>query len=104
MRRAIVLTGLALACGAAPLRAEPDTAQYAPAQLEVAQAQLEQAQVALAQHDYAAARRLAAQAQLDARLAWSMTESPFLRRAAVELNRRAERLRRRGLLAAGASP
>ena len=63
---------------------------------------LEQARTALAAHDFAKAMRLAAQASLDARLAWSMTDSPALRRAATEVNRQAEGLRSRGLLA-GAS-
>jgi hypothetical protein len=42
--------------------------------------------------DYALARQLAAQAHLDARLAWGMTESPFLRREAIEVVRQADRL------------
>jgi hypothetical protein len=83
-------------------RADPAVAQFAGAQLTMAEAALEQARAALQAHDYALARRLAAQAALDARLAWSMTPSDSLRRAAVEVNRRAERMRWRGLVAAGA--
>jgi hypothetical protein len=83
-------------------RADPAVAQFAGAQLAMAEAALEQARAALQAHDYALVRRLAAQATLDARLAWSMTGSEPLRRAAVEVNRRAERLRWRGLVAAGA--
>jgi hypothetical protein len=52
--------------------------------------------------DYALARQLAAQAHLDARLAWGMTESPFLRREAGEIARRAERVRAQGALSASA--
>jgi hypothetical protein len=69
----------------------------------MAEAALEQAQHALQAHDYAAARRFAAQAALDARLAWSMSASARLRRAAAEVSRRAERLRWRGVAAAGAA-
>ena len=84
------------------LYADPATAPYAGTQLRVAEETLEQATAALAVHNYAKALQLAAQASLDARLAWSMTDSQVLRRAAVEVNRRAERLRSRSLIA-GAS-
>ena len=83
-------------------RADPAVAQFAGAQLGMAEAALEQARAALKAHDYALARRLAAQAALDARLAWRMSSSEALRRAAVEVNRRADRVRWRGLVAAGA--
>jgi hypothetical protein len=83
------------------LHAEPPVAQFAGAQLRMAEAALEQARAALQARDYPAARQLAAQAGLDARLAWGMSESNALRRAAVEVNRQAERLRWRGLVAAG---
>lgn len=88
----------------ADARAEPPVAQFAGAQLSMAEAALERARAALEVHDYALARRLAAQAGLDARLAWGMTSSQALRHAAVEVNRRAERLRWRGLAAAGGGP
>ena len=93
---ALILLG---ACSV--LRAEPPTAQFAGAQLRVAEAALDQARAALQARDYPAARQLAAQAGLDARLAWGMSESNVVRRAAVEVNRQAERLRWRGLVAAG---
>jgi hypothetical protein len=67
----------------------------------MADAALEQARAALETHDYAMVQRLAAQASLDARLAWGMADSDAVRRAAIEVNRRAERLRSRGVLAAG---
>ena len=66
----------------------------------MADAALEQARAALETHDYAMVQRLAAQAGLDARLAGDMADSDFVRRAAIEVNRRAERLRSRGVLAA----
>jgi hypothetical protein len=94
---------LVAAAGAA--RADSGVAQFAGAQLGMAEAALEQARLALRANDYARGRRLAAQAALDARLAWSMTRSEALRRAAVEVSRRAEQLRFKGLMAAGgASP
>ena len=99
MKHACALVLLAAALTA---RAEPPVGQFAGAQLGMAEAALEEARAALEANDYAAARRYAAQAGLDARLAWRMTESQALRRAAVEVNRRAERLRWRGLMAAGA--
>jgi hypothetical protein len=92
---------LMLACFG--VRADAGVAQFAGVQLGMAEAALEQAQHALQAHDYAAARRFAAQAALDARLAWSMSASAPLRRAAAEVSRRAERLRWRGVAAAGAA-
>jgi hypothetical protein len=87
------------------LCAEPPTAPYAAAQLEFAQTELEGARAALRNNDYVMALRLAAQAQLDARLAWGMTRSPFVRRAARELAQRAERLAARTAIArAGPGP
>src|SRR5688500_4996204 len=96
---ALVLTGAWIIA-----RAEPPVAQFAGAQLSMAEAALERARAALEVQDYPLARRLAAQAGLDARLAWSMTSSQALRHAAVEVNRRAEQLRWRGLAAAGGGP
>ena len=100
-RTAAVLMLMLAGCFGA--RADPGVAQFAGAQLGMAEAALEHARHALQAHDYAAARRFAAQAALDARLAWSMSQSEPLRRAAAEVNRRAERLRWRGLAAAGTS-
>ena len=86
--------------GCTALRAEPPTARYAAAQLEFAQSELDEATGALRMRDYALARQLAAQAQLDARLAWGMTESPFVRREALEIILSADRLRTQGVLSA----
>jgi len=90
-------------CACTGLRAEPPTAPYAAAQLAVAESELDRARAALRVNDHAAARQLAEQAQLDARLAWGMTESAFVRRAAIELGRRAERMASRRVLAAGSA-
>jgi hypothetical protein len=79
------------------VHAEPPTARYAAAQLALAQSELDGARAALQMHDYPLARQLAAQADLDARLAWAMSDSPFLRRAALDLARRADRLRTQGV-------
>ena len=97
--RVALLLVLLGAC--ATVNAEPPAAQFAGGQLDMADAALEQAQAALEKHDYAMVQRLAAQAGLDARLAWGMADSDAVRRAAIEVNRRAERLRSRGVLAAG---
>jgi hypothetical protein len=77
---------------AAPLQAAPATERYAPVQLEVARAALDRAEQMLRQGRGEAARRLAAQASLDARLAWAMTDSPFLRTEAAALHERSARL------------
>lgn len=97
--RVALLLGLLGAC--ATLNAEPPAAQFAAGQLDMAEAALEQARAALETHDYAMVQRLAAQAGLDARLAWGMTDSHAVRSAAIEVNRQAERLRSRGVLSAG---
>ena len=83
------------------VHAEPPTAPYAAAQLQVARSELEEAEAALAAQEYALARRLAAQAHLDARLAWGMTDSAFVRRDALELAGMVDRLRSR-VVSAGA--
>ena len=91
--RALFLLALAFsACSAA--QAEPATARYAPAQLGFAEAEIQRASEASARGDLVLAQRLTAQARLDARLAWSMSESKALRRAAAEVHRRAVRLER----------
>ena len=73
--------------------AEPPIAAFAPGQLRVAEALLHRAEEALSQHDYKRARMLAAQAGLDARLAYGMSDSSFLRRDAVTVHEQSARLR-----------
>ena len=94
-------TVLSLLCAWTMVHAEPPTARYTGAQLDLAESQLEDARVALQGHDYSLARQLAAQASLDARLAWAMSDSQLLRRDALELARMADRVRAQGLLSAG---
>ncbi len=85
----VLLAGLSVA-GA--LHAEPATARYAPHQLEVARAAVIEAERLLRRGETRAARRLAAQAALDARLAWAMTDSAYLREQAAALYGRSARL------------
>lgn len=99
LRLAALLASLA---SAGALHAEPPVAQFAGAQLRMAEAELEEARRAFQSLDYRAARRFAAQAALDARLAWAMTESVYLRASAADLIRRAERLRSQGIVSASA--
>ncbi|HEX6266591.1 MAG TPA: DUF4398 domain-containing protein [Burkholderiales bacterium] len=73
--------------------AQPATAQLAPAQLRLAESELQLAEEALAQRDYERARQLAAQAGLDARIAYGMTDSAFLRREAAQVHEQSARLR-----------
>ncbi len=93
MSRWLSLPPLLLALAAGAGHADPATHGLAPGQLRWAEASLQRAQEALAQGDYDLARRLAAQAQLDARLAWSMTDSQFLRRDAAQIHEQGARLR-----------
>ena len=85
---------LAFALIAFPACGEPATARYAAAQLGVAQVELKLAREARARGDALLAERLAVQAALDARLAWTMSDSPALRNDAADLHRRAALLRR----------
>jgi hypothetical protein len=91
--RALCLLALAFAASSAA-QAEPATARYAPAQLGFAETELQRAGEASARGDVLLAQQLSAQARLDARLAWSMSGSKALRRAAAEIHRRAVALER----------
>jgi hypothetical protein len=91
--RVVCVLALAVAaCSAA--RAEPATARYAPAQLGFAETELQRASEASARGELLLAQRHSAQARLDARLAWSMSESKALRRSAAEIHGRAVALER----------
>jgi len=63
------------AARAAIVQAEPVAAHYARAELAAAQKKLDRAEQALARSDSAQARRLAEEAEVDARLAWAMAEN-----------------------------
>ena len=86
---ALLLAGLSIMCSA---RAERATERYAAAQLRVAQAMLERAREAAALGETGRAGMLAWQADLDARLAWGMTDSPALRDEAAEIGGEARAL------------
>ena len=55
--------------------AGPIGAHYAPAELAAAQSKLERAEQAMARGDHVLARRLAEEAEVDARFAWAMAEN-----------------------------
>ena len=75
-----------------PAWAQPATEPYAPDQLMVARRGLDHAEQLLRRGDVEAAAVYAAQAALDARLTWAMTDSAFLRREAAAVYGRSERL------------
>jgi hypothetical protein len=104
--RVLLLPVLALAAcaGAAPteelaaaraalVQAQPVAAKEAPAELQAAQAKLARAEDAMRRGDNDAARRLAEQAEVDAKLAWTTAESARSQRAATELERSLQALR-----------
>lgn len=70
-----------LALSSMSAQAQPATARYAAGQLRSAEALLKRAENARARGEYEQARRLAAQAQIDARLAWAMSDSDHMRSA-----------------------
>ena len=82
---------------ALPAHAEPATARYAPLQIQAARNALEGAKHMLRQGREAAARRLATQAATDARLAWAMTDSEYLRAQAAAIYAGSARIDRNAL-------
>lgn len=89
MRMVACIVSLLLAM---PALAEPATERYAPGQLQLAQEELAQARDALRAGNLPLAGTLAWQAELDARLAWRMSESAALRAAAATVAQEAQRL------------
>lgn len=77
--------------------AERATERYAPDQLGVARDLLERARAAASAQEYAAAARYAREAELDARLAWGMSDAPELRADAAAVGGAALALARRAL-------
>ena len=63
------------AARAAIEHAGPIGAHYAPAELAAAQSKLEHAEQAMARGDRVLARRLAEEAEVDARFAWAVAEN-----------------------------
>jgi hypothetical protein len=60
---------------AAVEQAGPVATRYAPAELAAAQKKLQRAEEALARDDRVQARRLAEEAEVDARFAWAVAEN-----------------------------
>ena len=83
MRRLVLFAGCLLLTFAA--HAERATERYAPAQISVARDFLERARAAAALEDYGAARTYAQQAELDARIAWGMTDAAALQAQAAQI-------------------
>ncbi len=88
----LIFAVIALSC-AGIAAAESSVSAFAPAQLRLAEKELQRAQEALSQGDYERARQLAALAGLDARIAYGMTDSAFLRRDAVQVHEQSAHLR-----------
>jgi hypothetical protein len=93
-----IAAALLLAAISGAAHADSATSAFAPGQLRLAEASLQRAEQALSQGRYDLARRLAAQAQLDARLAWSMSDSQFLRRDAARLHEQGALVRYRSVI------
>jgi hypothetical protein len=74
-------------------QAQPLAVTDAPEELHIAQVKLASAETALQRGDYAAARRLAEQAEMDARLAWTTAENARAQRAAAEVDEGVKALR-----------
>jgi len=68
-------------------QAQPIASQYAPGELRAAQAKLERAETLYAREQYIDARLLAEQAEVDAKLAWSIAESERARQGLAEVRR-----------------
>jgi hypothetical protein len=90
VRRLVLMASLALgACATPPpspdadlaaaraavLQAEPVAHGYAEAELRIAQGKLERAEQAMARDDRREARRLAEEAEVDARYAWALARN-----------------------------
>jgi|SRR5690348_980864 len=74
-----------LACVPFAAQAERATEQYAPDQIAVARDFLERARAAASLADYAHADTYAREAQVDARIAWGMTDAAPLRAEAADI-------------------
>lgn len=96
MPRGVVFFLLPVLAFAPAAHAERATEPYAPTQISVARDFLERARAAAALEDYAAARTFAQQAQVDARIAWGMTDSASLHAEAAQIASDAARLATRG--------
>ena len=75
-------------------QAQSVASRYAPAELKVAQDKLVRADAAMARDDWPQARRLAEQAEVDAKFAWSVAENERTRRGTAELAQSIDELKR----------
>lgn len=76
-------------------QAQPAAAKFAPAELRAAQGKLDRAEAAMARQDWIRARMLAEQAEVDAKLAWSVADNERTRRASAELAQSMDELKHR---------
>ncbi len=74
-------------------QAQPVAVKEAPLELHAAQDKLARAEGAMQRGDYPAARRLAEQAEADAKLAWTVAENARAQRAAAEVESSIQTLR-----------
>jgi hypothetical protein len=74
-------------------QAQPAAGKEAPLELQSAQLKLSRAEDAMQRGEYEIARRNAEQAEVDAKLAWSVAENARAQRAAAEVERGIETLR-----------
>jgi pectin methylesterase-like acyl-CoA thioesterase len=81
------------AARAAVSQAQPVAVRDGAAELTAAQIKLSRAQQEMERGEYASARMLAEQAEVDARYAWTLAENARVQRAAVEANQSAKQLR-----------
>jgi hypothetical protein len=104
--KSCLCAGLAAACATTPpptervaaaramvTQAQPIAARDAALELNTAQAKLAGAEQAMQQGEYESARRLAEQAEVDAKLAWTVAENVRAQRAAAEVDRSVQALR-----------
>jgi hypothetical protein len=80
----LAVLGCAIAASGAA-HAERATEVFAPTQISVARDLLDHARAAESAHDYAQASAYAQEAQVDARLAWGMTDSTALHAEAAQI-------------------
>ena len=98
LRSAIWIGALAALALPPDIAAQSATAHLAPGQLRIAEKALQGAEEALASGDHTLAARMAAMAQTDARLAWAMTDSEYVRQKAEDINEEAVLLRTESLI------
>ena len=97
MRTLFLVAALLLPLAA---HAERATERYAPDQLGVARDLLERARASASLQEYAAAATYAREAELDARLAWGMSDAPELHAEAAAVGGEARALARQALASA----